>query len=94
MLYLLIWPADQPAAVTVLDELTRVLPDDSWLEQLTLRSAEVQLRGYSANASAVIALLEGSDVFENVEFRAPVTRLKTPPVERFNISAQISRVSE
>jgi general secretion pathway protein L len=82
-----------PASIAILDEVTRVLPDGTWLNSLDLRDGALSLSGYSAKASALIALLEDSDLLEEVQFRSQVTFDQKSGAERFSISARITEGS-
>jgi general secretion pathway protein L len=77
-----------PASVEILNELTRLLPDDTWLSQLDLQAGSVELKGISRAASSLIALLEESDMLRDVRFSSPVTL--TGGGERFHVTATIS----
>ena len=60
-----------PPTVQVLDEITKLLPDDTWLTQMELKTSsrgkeaqrELMLRGESGNAGRLITLFEESKVF-------------------------------
>ena len=83
------------ATVTAaLDELTRVLPDRTWLYELRLNNGELGISGYSSAASEVIALIEDSPRFREVKFRSPVTRDTRLGLERFNLSATVAGTAE
>ncbi|WKE65666.1 PilN domain-containing protein [Gallaecimonas kandeliae] len=75
----------------VLDELTRLLPDQTWLTRLELQKGQLSIQGESSNASALIGLLDASPLFENVSFASPVTLNSRTQKERFVISAQLSQ---
>lgn len=81
---------ERPPAVQVLSELTRALPDDTWLYRLRLTSQELQTFGYSPNASAMIGLIENSSLFSNAQFRAPLTRDQRVDAEQFHIAFQVA----
>ena len=57
-----------PGTVQIIDDVTRVLPDDTWLTQLEMKTTvkgkdtqrELFLRGESANGGKLISLLEDS----------------------------------
>ena len=70
-----------------LNELTRVLPDHTWIYQLRLNGGEMQVWGYSSTASEIVSLIEASPAFAEVKFRSPVTRDARLGLERFNLSA-------
>ncbi len=78
-----------PGVVETLDALTRLLPDDTWLQQLRINRDEVRLTGFSAAASSLIGLIERSDRFTEARFRSSVTPDARTKAERFSISAKI-----
>jgi general secretion pathway protein L len=78
---------DDVIMTTTLNELTRVLPDHTWVYQLRLNGGEVQVWGYSSAASEIVSLIEASPAFREVKFRSPVTRDARLGLERFNLSA-------
>ena len=75
----------------VLAELTRILPDNTYLDRLSMQAETVQMQGKSANAQSLIELINDSPYFENASFRGP-TRLDTQSrKEIFDLSANITR---
>lgn len=72
--------------VVVLEELTRLLPDDTWLSQLSIAGNEVQIRGFSPAASNLVGLLDRAPLFQAPKFRSPVTRDRREGLEQFNLS--------
>jgi len=81
----------EPSITELLDEVTRRLPDDSWVTQFRAESDELVLSGYSPHASALIGLLEDSQMLEQVHFDSPITFDQRLGAERFTISAAITR---
>jgi len=77
---------EQPRMTDMLRELTRSLPDDTWIQSLEVRDGEVQLRGESSQATALIELLEREPGVEGVAFRSPVTQVARTGTERFNVA--------
>lgn len=75
-----------PALLPVLDELTKLLQDDTWLTHLQYSDQHMQIQGQSPAASALIGLLEASEFFNSVSFVSPLTQDKTTGRERFQIS--------
>ncbi len=71
--------------LSVLRELTDVLPNDTWLTMLSVDTKGVELTGQAAAASALIPLLENSPRLERAEFASPVTRGRDK--EQFRIRA-------
>ena len=79
----------------VLNEVTQVLPDDTWLLQFGRRGGRLTISGYSSNPSSLISLLEESELLSEVSFSSPVTADPRVGRERFNITAKIvSRETE
>jgi general secretion pathway protein L len=79
-----------PLVVQVLDELTRVVPDQAHLVQLELRDRTVELHGFASTASDLIGLLEQSPLFRSPQFRSPVTQDRRSGTERFHISVELT----
>ncbi|WP_319781380.1 PilN domain-containing protein [Oceanisphaera sp. IT1-181] len=86
--FLLNAKATRPAVLPMLDELTQLLPDHTWLDRLELQQDRVQIKGESARASELIGLLEGSALFFDVRFIAPITRNTSTNKERFVLQAR------
>ena len=74
----------------ILDALTKLLPDDTWLSALDVKGDEIAITGSTASASSVIALLDRSDSFRKPSFRSPVTQAPHSGQEQFNIAAQLA----
>ncbi len=78
----------------VLDELTRVLPDHTWVLKLGVRDAQLTISGYSAKPSSLIGLLEQSAALTEVRFSSPVTMDRKIGLDRFNLTATLTRREE
>jgi general secretion pathway protein L len=86
-----------PPTLVVLEEVTRLLPDDTWLTQMEVKSnargkesqRELLLRGESANAGRLITLFEESKVFAQAAPRSPTTKIQPGPGEIFDLAAQL-----
>lgn len=82
--------AARPPLVTVLDELTKAVPDGSWLLSLTFSGHELVIDGLSPSAATLALALEKSRSFANVVFRAPITRDAATGLEHFQLSAAVT----
>lgn len=80
---------DRFSAIEILNEVTARLPDDTWVLQFGRRANQLTVSGYSVKSSALIALLEGSDMLSQVKFTSPVTFDPRVGRERFNIAAKV-----
>ena len=85
---------DRVVTVTVLEELTRRLPDTAWVFKLELRDGSMQLHGSSIEAVSLIALLEDSTALSDVRFASPVVREGNTGRDRFHVAAEISAQGE
>lgn len=77
-----------PNAVVLLNELTRTLPDDTWLQQLELREGELTLHGITQRASRLVQLFEGHPLFESADFKSPLVKLQGNE-ERFQLTLKL-----
>lgn len=80
-----------PPVVAILNEISALMKDDSWLSYLQYSDGQIQLQGESQAASNLLADLEASDYFANVSFASPVTQDKASGLERFQITAQVTK---
>jgi general secretion pathway protein L len=64
----------QPLAVAVLADLTRVLPDGTWLSEIQIDGRTVRIQGNSPSASELIGRIDSSGRFANAQFEAPVVQ--------------------
>ena len=73
-----------PPTVQLIEDVSKLLPDDTWLLQLELKGAtrgkeaqrEMLLRGESGSAGRLVALLEESKLFEQASPRSPMTKIQ------------------
>lgn len=79
-----------PALLPVLNELSNLLNDETWLTHMQFSGQHMQIQGQSPAASALISVLESSEFFNNVSFVSPLTQDKISGRERFQISMDIS----
>ena len=80
-----------PLTLEIINELTRILPDDTWINRLNIKGREVEIQGQSASAAALIPLIESSDSLRNPRFRSPVTKIPRLNTERFHLSAEVAK---
>lgn len=77
----------------ILDELSKVVPNNAHLSNMRYRAGVVEVQGNAENASALIPLLERSPVFANVAFNAPSNRGRDNR-ETFSLKADVEKFKE
>jgi general secretion pathway protein L len=80
---------ETPASIIVLDALTQVLPDHTYVTELHLAGNKLQIVGITRDAPSLIPAIEQSQHFTRATFYAPTTRASSDPGERFHIEARI-----
>ena len=76
-------------AVEVIDEVSRILPDHTWVTRLDLSESEIRLQGQSTASASLISIVESSPMFANARFRSPVVQVGATGTDRFFLSAEI-----
>ncbi len=82
-----------PLMVALIDDLTRRLPEDTYLERLQIENKQVQLQGQAREAAKLIALLAASPCLGNPGFQGQVQPDPRTGKERFQINADLKECS-
>jgi len=79
-------------ALALLEAVTHLLPDNTWVQQVDIKTAgktrEVQVSGEAPSSSKLIEIFEQSRLLQNAQTRGTVTRGSQPNLERFMIVAE------
>ncbi|MDO9270917.1 MAG: PilN domain-containing protein [Methylobacter sp.] len=78
-----------PTLVDMLNTLSTLIKDDTWLSYAQYSDGHLQLQGESPAASALIGVLEDSKLFANARFVSPVTQDRISGQERFQITVDV-----
>ena len=79
-----------PYAVLVLEELAKLLPDQTYIKELRIEGDKLHISGHSDDSVSLIGLLEKSRHFSKATFFAPTTKLANGLTgESFHIEAII-----
>ena len=78
---------NSPLTDALLDDLTRRLPEDTYLERLQLENGQVQLQGQSKEAAKLIALLSNSPCLGDPRLQGQIQPDPRTGKERFQITA-------
>ena len=76
--------------VVILNELTRVLPDDTWLRRVQINGATMKIQGESTDAAQLIEKLQGSPRLTAPRFQSQITQNAATRGEQFSIKVTIS----
>ena len=80
---------DRPLTVLVLEALSKILPDQTYVTELRLEGNKLRLTGITRDAPSLIGLMEQSGRFTRATFFAPTTRSPSDAGERFHIEVVI-----
>jgi general secretion pathway protein L len=85
---------DTPLMVDLIDDLTRRLPDDTFLERLNVdEKNKVELQGLSDDASKLIGLLNQSQLLANPGVQGTIQPDPRTKKDRFNISLDFRKLA-
>jgi general secretion pathway protein L len=78
-----------PLFIGVLAELTQIIPDNTWITELTMDGSKIRIQGASSAASDLIGLVDHSRQFSNAQFEAPLVHDATTKMDRFDLSFSV-----
>ena len=84
--------AENPPPLAVLDDLTRRLPDNAWLDMLTLDdSGGLDIKGEAAKAAALVDTLGNSKILQEPKLQGVIQPDPATGKERFELVARVRR---
>jgi len=81
-----------PSSVIMLEALSKVLPDDTYVTELRIDGERLQIVGMTSDAASLIRLIEQSPHFAHATFFAPTTRTPGTTKEQFHIESHINPI--
>ena len=78
---------DTPSALLVLEELSKLLPDDTFVVQLIFDGKSVEIQGDTASSTSLVETLETSPLFKDVSFKSQLTKIPGSRNDRFHLAA-------
>ncbi len=92
--YLVKIKEQNPSVIEMLDLLTKVIPDHTYVQRLSLEGGVLSLRGSSASASDLIPIIDQTGLFSDIRFAAPVTQTGGNGLENYSISANVKSLHQ
>ena len=83
-----------PLAIELLADITRLLPEDTYLDRLVINQTSVQMQGKSGNAQRLIERVNQSELLDAAAFRGSTRLDARTGLEIFEINANISGTGE
>jgi general secretion pathway protein L len=81
---------EDPIVVLVVDALSQILPDNTYVTELAVDGKKMRVTGVTQDAPNLIGLIERSGRFSHATFFAPTTRAPANAGEHFHIDADIN----
>jgi general secretion pathway protein L len=78
-----------PSLTVVLDDLTRLMPDDSWVQRLDYRQGKVRIVAQAPESAAIVRLVEQSEPFGGAQLEAAVRRDRAAGRDQFNLAFDV-----
>ncbi len=84
--------AETPLSIAVLADITRILPDDTFLDRLVISKSSVQMQGKSQNAQQLIELVNESPLLDEAAFRGSTRLDARSGLEIFEVNADVVKI--
>ena len=85
------FPVDQKntrvSTLVLLNELSKLLPDDTWVSLFELNGTDLQIQGETGSSSKLIEAIENSGLVKGANYKSPLTQIPGTSVERFHLAA-------
>jgi general secretion pathway protein L len=85
--FLAVQKQTQASMVVLLDELTQALPDDTFLERLSVSGNQISITGFSSQATRLIGTLQDSEQLRDVALNGAIQPDPRVARDRFTITA-------
>jgi general secretion pathway protein L len=82
-----------PLAIEVLADVTRILPDDTFLDRLVIGADTVQMQGKSRNAQQLIEKVNESPLLDAAAFRGSTRLDARSGLEIFEVNASVTPIA-
>ncbi len=80
----------RPSTVEVLDELSRRLPDSTYIERVSIEGERILIVGLSSEAPRLVERLQGSKLWHSMNLTGALMPDPSKNKDRFNLSAELT----
>jgi general secretion pathway protein L len=80
----------RPSTVEVIDEITRRLPDNTYLEKISIEGERIMIIGLSPEAPRLVERLQSSKLWRSMNITGALMPDPTKGKDRFNLSADLA----
>jgi len=80
-----------PGSLAAWDELSRVIPDHTFLTEVRIAGGTITLSGVSSDAARLVRILDGSRLFTGATLVGPITPDATERRDRFRMSVKLRK---
>lgn len=87
--YLLEKRLASPPVIQIMEELTHILPDDTWIQLFDLKGKKLQIQGETGSSPRLIGLFEKSSLFSEASFSSGLFKGQLPGTERYQLEIQL-----
>lgn len=82
----------EPGSLAIWDELSRVIPDHTFLTELRIVGSVISLEGLSSDAARLVRTLDASRVFAGATLAGPITPDATERKDRFRMTLKVRKL--
>lgn len=82
----------EPGSLAIWDELSRVIPDHTFLTELRITGSVVSLAGLSSNAARLVRAVDASRIFAAATLAGPITPDATERKDRFRMTLKVRKI--
>jgi general secretion pathway protein L len=75
-------------SVAVIEEVSRLLPDNTWLQSFEMRGHELTLQGETGASAKLVGLFERSKILSEANHRSPLVKSQNN-LDRFNLAVKL-----
>lgn len=83
-----------PTVIQTMEELTHILPDDTWVLVLDLRGKKLRIQGETGSSSRLIGLFEKSTIFREASFSSALFTGQLAGTERYQLEIQLRSITK